>query len=86
LNLDGGGSTTMVIDGRIVNRPSETDRAERPVSSALILLRAGDTGEADFQAPPPAPKSAAVWEEISSDPASTGGLFRDLRRRSGRNR
>jgi len=79
LNLDGGGSTTMVIDGRIVNRPSETDRAERPVSSALVLLRAGDTGEADFQAPPPpAPKSAAVWEDISTDPASTGGLYRDF--------
>ena len=80
LNLDGGGSTTMVINGRIVNRPSDENRAERPVSSALVLLRAGDTGEADFQAPPAAPKSGApeIWEEISADPASTGGLYRDL--------
>jgi hypothetical protein len=34
LNLDGGGSTTMTIEGRIQNRPSEYGRA---VSSALFL-------------------------------------------------
>jgi exopolysaccharide biosynthesis protein len=36
LNLDGGGSTTMVVRGEVVNRPS--DRAgERPVSDALFV-------------------------------------------------
>ena len=44
LNLDGGGSTTMVVnrDGipRIVNRPS--DGTERSVSSALLLLPGPD--------------------------------------------
>jgi hypothetical protein len=36
LNLDGGGSTTMVVRGEVVNRPS--DRVgERPVSDALYV-------------------------------------------------
>ncbi len=35
MNLDGGGSSAMVIDGRVVNSPS--DKRERPVSDALIL-------------------------------------------------
>lgn len=37
MNLDGGGSATMVVGGRTVNEPS--DGAERPVGSALIILR-----------------------------------------------
>ena len=36
LNLDGGGSTTMVIDGELANRPS--DGRERAVSDALLVL------------------------------------------------
>ena len=36
INLDGGGSTAMVVRGRLVNRPS--DGAERPVSNALVLV------------------------------------------------
>jgi exopolysaccharide biosynthesis protein len=39
INLDGGGSTTMVVKGEIVNRPSDPT-GERPVSDA-ILVRAG---------------------------------------------
>jgi hypothetical protein len=35
LNLDGGGSSTMVIEGVVVNRPS--DGRERPVSNALLV-------------------------------------------------
>lgn len=38
LNLDGGGSTTLVIDGRIVNVPSDP-AGERPVGNALLLER-----------------------------------------------
>ncbi len=37
LNLDGGGSTAMWIEGKIVNRPS--DGRERSISSALVLTR-----------------------------------------------
>lgn len=36
LNLDGGGSTAMVIDGRTISRPSDRE-GERPVGNALAL-------------------------------------------------
>lgn len=39
INLDGGGSTTLVYRGRIVN--SISDKRERPVSSALLVCRTG---------------------------------------------
>lgn len=38
LNLDGGGSTTMVVDGRVVNSPSDRT-GERTVANALLLVR-----------------------------------------------
>ena len=38
LNLDGGGSTTMIVAGKVVNRPSDAGR-ERPVGNALALAR-----------------------------------------------
>lgn len=38
LNLDGGGSTTLVIDGRIVNSPSDP-AGERTVGNALLVER-----------------------------------------------
>ena len=37
LNLDGGGSTTMVVGGEVVNRPSDPT-GPRPVSDALVVL------------------------------------------------
>ena len=37
LNLDGGGSTTMVVDGELITRPSDAT-GERPVGSALVLV------------------------------------------------
>jgi exopolysaccharide biosynthesis protein len=37
LNLDGGGSTALVVRGRAVNRPSDAG-GERPVANALVLL------------------------------------------------
>ena len=38
LNLDGGGSTTMVVDGAVVNSPSDLT-GERPVANCLVVLR-----------------------------------------------
>lgn len=38
LNLDGGGSTTMVIHGDVVNRPSDPE-GERTVGNALLVVR-----------------------------------------------
>jgi hypothetical protein len=40
LNLDGGGSTTMVVRGQIVNRPSDPT-GPRPVGDALIVTARG---------------------------------------------
>ena len=37
LNLDGGGSSTMVLDGRVMNSPSDAGR-ERPVSDAILIM------------------------------------------------
>ncbi len=37
LNLDGGGSTTLWIKGKVVNSPS--DHHERPVINALVLMQ-----------------------------------------------
>jgi hypothetical protein len=36
MNLDGGGSTTLVVRGRVVNRPS--DGGQRRVSNALLAF------------------------------------------------
>ena len=37
LNLDGGGSTTAVVGGQVVNQPSDAT-GERPVGDALLVL------------------------------------------------
>jgi len=37
MNFDGGGSTTMVIDGNVVNRPSDQG-GERQVGNALMVV------------------------------------------------
>jgi exopolysaccharide biosynthesis protein len=43
LNLDGGGSSTMVVRGDVVNRPSSGN--QRSVSTALLVLPGADPGE-----------------------------------------
>ncbi len=42
INLDGGGSCTTWVGGRIVNSPSQ--RWERPSANALVLVRKNKTG------------------------------------------
>ena len=41
INLDGGGSTTMVVRGAVVNHPSDNNRfdaaGERPVANAVVV-------------------------------------------------
>lgn len=44
LNLDGGGSSEMVVKGEVVNRPS--DGNERAISNAILILPGPDPGEA----------------------------------------
>lgn len=48
LNLDGGGSSTMVVRGKVVNRPAEGLRA---VPSAFLILAGPDPGERDVAEP-----------------------------------
>ena len=36
MNLDGGGSTTMFVDGKVVNHPSDKE-GERKVSDAILV-------------------------------------------------
>lgn len=43
LNLDGSGSSTMVVNGKVVNKPS--DGHERAVASALVVLPGPDSGD-----------------------------------------
>jgi exopolysaccharide biosynthesis protein len=38
LNLDGGGSTTLILRGRVVNHPSDST-GERTVGNALLITR-----------------------------------------------
>jgi len=38
INLDGGGSTTLALDGKVVNHPSDAT-GERPVGDALLVTR-----------------------------------------------
>lgn len=84
LNMDGGGSTTMVVDGEIVNRPSDST-GERPVGSALLVLPGPDSREAQPSSPGPRPTRAQqAFPNFSrneaaclalTDPASTGGML-----------
>ncbi len=79
LNLDGGGSTTMVVKGKVMNVPS--DGNERKVSSAVLVLNGPDTAEELGAEQPPA--TAAPFGGLVdgaagaalTDPGSTGGLL-----------
>jgi Phosphodiester glycosidase/WD40-like Beta Propeller Repeat len=85
VNLDGGGSSTMVVRGRkgglqVVNEPS--DGRQRKVSSAILVIRGKDPGEAIGAPVPRGPAEAApepardrAGERSVLDPASTGGLL-----------
>lgn len=44
LNLDGGGSTTMVVNDSVINKPSDP-AGERDVSSSILVLPGRDPGE-----------------------------------------
>jgi hypothetical protein len=72
--LDGGGSSTMVVQGRVVNRPA--DGAERPVANAL-LVHGGLSGwqAAPFVVTPEqARASLRAGRRVLTDQGSTGGL------------
>ena len=77
LNLDGGGSTTMVVKGSVINRPSDPG-GERAVSSSILVVPGGDTGEPPVLPhipegeSPPTDARIATYKQRA--PASFGGL------------
>lgn len=50
VNLDGGGSTTLVVGGEVLNDPSDLT-GERPVGNALLLVRR-NSGQDDLESAP----------------------------------
>jgi len=73
LNLDGGGSTTMFLNGELMNRPS--DGRERPVGSALLVLPGDDPGEVEPAEPSGVEPHASPTPAGSSSPdPSPSGL------------
>ncbi len=47
MNLDGGGSTTMVVRNKIVNRPSDKT-GERPVANAILAVSVAPSGKLSY--------------------------------------
>jgi Phosphodiester glycosidase len=88
MNLDGGGSSTMVVKGIIRNRPS--DGFERAVSTSLLALNGPDVGEpvpgpwgsvttAGATGSPTAGTAGADWGTMAAlDGGSTGGMAEAL--------
>jgi len=56
INLDGGGSTTMVVEGSVVNAP--TDGRERPIADSLLVY--SDIKPADSPIIEPAQRDPAI--------------------------
>lgn len=89
LNLDGGGSTTMWLQGEVVNRPSDP-AGERSVGSSILVLPARERSEPTLLEPSfdgsgvlaraVAPAGSEGSQEsplrlAALDPASTGGML-----------
>ena len=78
INLDGGGSTTMVLDGTVVNRVS--DPQERRIPTAVLVLAERPAAAVAPPAPALAPEIAAATRQadldaVAADPGSSGGLL-----------
>jgi hypothetical protein len=88
LNLDGGGSTTMVVRNQVVNRPSGV--VQRPVGSAVLVLGHVDKDEWDPLRSPSAGRAPSASRRAERgapapcsalrDPGSTGGMLDALAR------
>ena len=90
LNLDGGGSTTMVVKGSVINKPSDPG-GERAVSSSILIVPEDDPGEPLVLPHVPddptrnlaevadgegyAPAAGGGRDRSVGDPGSTGGML-----------
>lgn len=99
LNLDGGGSTTMVVNGSVINKPSDPG-GERPVSSSILIVPESDPGEPLVLPYVPddpvgnlanlaqgegyAPPADGGRDRSVGDPGSTGGMLDALLERQKR--
>jgi hypothetical protein len=66
INLDGGGSSTMWVNGMLANRPS--DGFQRGVGSALVVLPGSDPGQADLTVAPPSTTPTATRPRVQRLP------------------
>jgi Phosphodiester glycosidase len=85
INLDGGGSTTMAIDGSVVNCPSDSadppcTGSERAVSNALLLVRRDPTSALPLIDDFPSSGRTLAWDDkftfnpvVELTPAAPGG-------------
>lgn len=83
LNLDGGGSTTMVVRGDVVNRPS--DGRERAVGSALMIVndqsaRATTTVSLDHGTDPALPVTGELSGALGTEGALTTASLSEAER------
>jgi hypothetical protein len=93
VNLDGGGSSTMVVNGAIKNRPS--DGSERAIVNSLLVLPGADAAEptptTGFQPAATSVSESSTVESMSTgereallaaalDPGSSGGMVDALMR------
>jgi hypothetical protein len=75
INLDGGGSTTMAIRGRVINRPSDRSGERRVGSVILVRRRNHPSGVTDDSGGGGAPDRAGAAAAAIADPASSGGML-----------
>jgi len=71
MNLDGGGSSEMVVNGLTASRPS--DGRERGIANALVVLPGADRGQPSAPVGP-LPLASSLRGPGSTDGGSTGGL------------
>jgi len=77
LNLDGGGSTTMVVRGKVVNKPSDV-AGERPVTNALLLISKAPTGAASRLNIEPRFAICPIGENVDFSVAATDSFFNPI--------
>ena len=68
MNFDGGGSTTMVVDGTVVNTPTDST-GERDVGNALVIVR-----RRQHEDRPDHPDESAAWSMAKRSAVRPGPL------------